>query len=96
MIGENMTQEEKIDAFETQLLPEVKEDVLWVMEYFERKKLPSAYTSCLQMYLANFMGFSAKPWDEHCDGYGIKMDFKELEDAIEKIKGLDDYVEEFR
>ena len=91
-----MTEEEKIDAFETQLLPEVKEDVLWMMEYFESKKLPSVYSSCLQMYLANFMGFNATSWDEHCEEYGIKMDFKEIEDAIEKVKSLDEYVEEFR
>jgi len=91
-----MTQDDKIDAFEKNLLPALKEDVLWMMEYFESKKLPSVYGSCLQMYLANFMGFTAKTWDEHCENYGIKMDFEELSDAIENIKSLDEYVEEFR
>ena len=91
-----MTQEKKLEAFETQLLPEVKEEVVWVLEYFEEQNLPSAYASCVQMYLANFMHFAAKPWDEQCEAYGIQMDFKEIQEAIEKIKSLDEYVEDFQ
>ncbi len=91
-----MTEENKIEAFESNILPEIKEDVLWMIEYFESKKLPSAYSSCLQMYLANFMGLNAKPWDEHCADYGVEMDFEEIKDAIESVKSLDEYVEDFR
>ncbi len=90
-----MTNEEKIDDFETHILPSIKEDVLKVLNYFQTKDLPSAYASCLQMYLANFMGFRAKPWEEHCDDYGVTMDFPEIEDALKKIKTLDEFVAEF-
>ncbi len=90
-----MNDESKIEEFEKNILPTVKEDVLKIIEYFERKELPSAYSSCLQMYLANFMGLSAKVWDEHCDDYGIKIEFKEIDDAIERVKKLDQYVKDY-
>ncbi len=91
-----MNDESKIEEFEKNILPTVKEDVLKIIEYFERKELPSAYSSCLQMYLANFMGLSAKMWDEHCDDYGIKIEFEEIDDAIEHVKKLDQYVKDYQ
>ena len=90
-----MNDESKIEAFETNILPTVKEDVLEIIEYFESEELPSVYSSCVQMYLANFMGLSAKVWDEHCDDYGIKIEFKEIDDAIERVKKLDQYVKDY-
>ncbi len=90
-----MNDESKIEEFEKNILPTVKENVLEIIEYFERKELPSVYSSCLQMYLANFMGLSAKVWDEHCDDYGIKIEFKEIDDAIERVKKLDQYVKDY-
>ena len=90
-----MNEDSKIEAFETNILPTVKEDILEIIEYFESKELPSVYSSCVQMYLANFMGLSAKVWDEHCDDYGIKIEFKEIDDAIERVKKLDQYVKDY-
>ena len=91
-----MNDESKIEAFETNILPTVKEDVLEIIEYFESKELPSVYSSCVQMYLANFMGLSANVWEEHCDDYGIKIEFKEIDDAIERVKKLDQYVKDYQ
>ncbi len=91
-----MNDESKIEAFETNILPTVKEDVLEIIEYFESKELPSVYSSCVQMYLANFMGLRAKVWEEHCDDYGIKIEFKEIDDAIERVKKLDQYVKDYQ
>ena len=91
-----MNDESKIEAFETNILPTVKEDVLEIIEYFERKELPSVYSSCVQMYLANFMGLSAKVWDEHCNDYGIKIEFEEINDALERVKKLDQYVKDYQ
>ena len=91
-----MNEDSKIEAFETNILPTVKEDVLKIIEYFESKELPSVYSSCVQMYLANFMGLSAKVWDEHCDDYGIKIEFKEINDALERVKKLDQYVKDYQ
>jgi hypothetical protein len=90
-----MTQEEKIEDFEENILPNVKEEVLTILNYLDEKELPSAYSSCLQMYLANFMGFRAKPWDEQCADYGVEMDFDEIEEAIKKVKTLDTFVSEY-
>ena len=90
-----MSQESKIEEFEYSILPSIREDVLKILEYFEQKELPSAYSSCLQMYLANFMGLSAKAWDEHCSDYGIEMDFEAINSAIENVKSLDEYVKDF-
>ena len=90
-----MSQESKIEEFEHNILPSIREDVLKILEYFEQKELPSAYSSCLQMYLANFMGLSAKAWDEHCSDYGIEMDFEAINSAIENVKSLDEYVTDF-
>ena len=90
-----MTEEDKIEEFETNILPTVKEDVLEIIEYFESKELPSVYSSCVQMYLANFMGLSAKVWDEHCNDYGIKIEFEEIDDALERVKKLDQYVKDY-
>ena len=90
-----MSQESKIEEFEHNILPSIREDVLKILEYFEQKELPSAYSSCLQMYLANFMGLSAKVWDEHCSDYGIEMDFEAINSAIENVKSLDEYVKDF-
>ena len=91
-----MTQEEKIEDFEAHILPSIKEEVLKILHYFEDNALPSAYSSALQMYLANFMGFVAKPWNEHCTEYGIEMDFPEIDESIQKVKTLDAFVCEYR
>ena len=90
-----MTQEEKIEDFEAHILPSIKEEVLKILNYFEQNKLPSAYSSALQMYIANFMALSAKPWDEHCPDYGIEMDFDEIDESIKKVKTLDVFVSEY-
>jgi mannosyltransferase OCH1-like enzyme len=90
-----MTQEEKIDDFEENILPNIKEDILKIINYFEQHELPSAYSSCLQMYLANFMGFRAKLWDEHCSEYGVEIDFEAIEDSLKKVKTLDEFVSEY-
>ena len=90
-----MTLEEKIEDFEENILPNIKEEVLTILNYFNQNELPSAYSSCVQMYLANFMGFAAKPWDEQCADYGVEMDFNEIEEAIKKVKTLDEFVSEY-
>lgn len=91
-----MIKESKIEEFENNILPTVKEDVLKITEYFENKKLPSVYSSCLQMYLINFIELNARKWKEHCEDYGVEIDFEEIKDAIENVKSLDSYVEDFR
>jgi uncharacterized protein (DUF4213/DUF364 family) len=91
-----MTKEEKLDGFEKELLPDVKESITTLLEYFEEKQLPSAYTACLGTYFENFISFSAIKWDEHCENYGVKMEFPSVEESINKIKSLDVYVEDFR
>ena len=91
-----MTEEEKLEGFEKELLPTVRDEYIELMAYFEEKNLPSAYTACLGTYLENFMGFRAVKWQEHCESYGIKMDKVELKEALEKIQSLDIYVEDFR
>jgi len=42
------------------------------------------------------MGLSAKVWEEHCDDYGIKIEFEEIDDAIERVKKLDQYVKDYQ
>jgi len=91
-----MTKEEKIEAFEQELLPQIKEACLSLVEFFEKKELSSSYSSCLGTYVENFITFNAKSWEEHCENYGVKMDFKELEKELETVRSLDEYVEEFR
>ena len=91
-----MTKEEKLEGFEQELLPPVKNAINMLLEYFEAKKLPSAYTACLGNYFENFISFHAVKWREHCENYGVKMDFPELREALENIESLDEYVEEFR
>ena len=91
-----MTQEEKIEAFEQELLPEIKDACVKLVSYFETKSLPSSYTSCLGMYVENFITFNAKSWKDHCENYGVKMDFSEVQKELETVSSLDEYVEEFR
>jgi len=91
-----MTQKEKIEAFEQELLPQIKDACVKLVSYFEVKKLPSSYTSCLGMYVENFITFNAKIWKEHCENYGVKMDFLEVQKELETVSSLDEYVEEFR
>jgi hypothetical protein len=91
-----MTQEEKIEAFEQELLPEIKDACVKLVNYFEAKNLPSSYTSCLGMYVENFITFNAKSWKKHCENYGVKMDFSEVQKELETVSSLDEYVEEFR
>lgn len=91
-----MTEEEKLEGFEQELLPTVKDEYIKLMNYFEEKKLPSAYTACLGTYLENFMAFRAVTWNEHCENYGIKMDDIELQESLKNIQSLDIYVEDFR
>ena len=91
-----MTKEEKIEAFEQELLPQIKDACVRLVDYFEEKKLPSSYTSCLGTYIENFITFNAKSWEEHCKNYGVKMDFKEVEKELKIVSSLDEYVEEFR
>ena len=91
-----MTKEEKIESFEETLIPRVRDSFIELMRYVETKELPSAYSACLGTYLEKFIAYNATSWDEHCESYGIKMEFLEIEDAVENIKSLDEYVEEFR
>jgi hypothetical protein len=91
-----MTEEEKLDGFEKELLPSVRDEYIELMAYFEAKGFPSAYTACLGTYLENFMSFRAVKWKEHCENYGITMDKVDLKEALEKIQSLDMYVEDFR
>ena len=90
-----MTQEEKVEKFEQELLPKVKDAFVEVMNYIEEKKLPSAYVACLSSYIENFVTGKALKWSEHCEEYGVIMDFPELTDALEKIESLDEHVKEF-
>ena len=91
-----MTKEEKIESFEETLIPRVRNSFLELLDYFDTKELPSAYSACLGTYLEKFIAYNATEWDDHCESYGIKMEFAEVQDAIENIKSLDEYVEEFR
>ena len=91
-----MTKEERLERFEIELLPKVKESISRLLEYFEVHKLSSAYTACLVSYFENFISLSAVKWDEHCENYGIKMEFPNLEEELDKIQSLDVYVEDFR
>ena len=91
-----MTKEEKIEAFEQELLPQIKDACVTLVNHFEAKALPSNYSSCLGTYIENFITFNAKNWEEHCESYGVKMEFKELEKELEIVSSLDEYVEEFR
>ena len=91
-----MTQEARVEKFEQELLPKVKEAFVEVMNHIEEKKLPSAYVACLSSYVENFVTGKALKWSEHCEEYGVTMAFPELTDALEKIESLDAYVEEFR
>ena len=91
-----MTQEEKIEAFEQELLPQIKDACVTLVDYFESKNLPSSYSSCLGIYVENFITFNAKSWKEHCENYGVTMAFLEVEKELEIVSSLDEYVEEFR
>ena len=91
-----MTKEEKIESFEETLIPRVRDSFIELMAYFEAKKLPSAYSACLATYLEKFIAYNATEWDEHCESYGIKIEFFEVQDAVDNIKSLDEYVDEFR
>jgi len=91
-----MTEEEKLEGFEQELLPTVKDAYIELFNYFEENKFPSAYMACLGTYLENFMAFKAVKWNEHCENYGITMDAIALKESLEKIQSLDMYVEEFR
>jgi len=90
-----MTQEERVEKFEQELLPKVKDAFVEVKNYIEDKKLPSAYEVCLSSYVGNFITGKALKWSEHCEEYGVTMDFAELTDALEKIESLDEHVKEF-
>ena len=91
-----MTKEEKIEAFEQELLPQIKDACVTLVNHFEEKELPSSYSSCLGTYIENFITFQAKSWEEHCENYGVKMEFKEVEKELKIVRSLDEYVEEFR
>ena len=91
-----MTKEETIEAFEQELLPEIKEASVKILNYLEEKNLPSSYKVCLGSYLENFFSFNARPWKEHCEGYGVKMEFIEIQKELDVVCSLDEYVEEFR
>ena len=91
-----MTEEERVEKFEHELLPKVKDAFVEVMNYIEEKKLPSAYVACLSSYIENFVIGKAIKWKEHCEEYGVRMDFSELTEALEKIESLDKYVKEFK
>ena len=91
-----MTQEDRVEKFEQELLPKVKDAFVEVMNYIEEKRLASAYVACLSSYVENFVTGKALKWSEHCENYGVKMDFPELIAELEKIESLDEYVKEFR
>ncbi len=90
-----MTQEARVEKFEQELLPKVKDAFIEVMNYIEEKKLPSAYAVCLSSYVENFVTGKALKWKEHCEEYGVEMDFAELKEALEKIESLDEHLKEF-
>ena len=90
-----MTQEAKVEKFEQELLPKVKDAFVEVMNYIEERELPSAYAVCLSSYVEKFVTGKALKWKEHCQEYGVEMNFKELKEALEKIESLDEHVKEF-
>jgi len=91
-----MRKEEQLRKFEENLMPKIKDACLYLVDFFEDKELPSSYTACLGSYIENFLTFNAKSWEEHCQDYGVEMDFPEVAKEIETVRSLDEYIKEFR
>jgi len=91
-----INKEEQLRKFEEQLMPKIKDACVLLVDFFEEQALPSSYTACLGTYVENFLTFNAKSWEEHCQEYGVEIDFPEVAKEIEAVKSLDEYVEEFR
>ncbi len=91
-----MTEEEKLKDFEERIIPPIQSSFVEVANFFEQENLSSAYLSALMGYLENFLTFNAKRWEEQCEEYGVTINFKEIDEALKKIRTLDEFVEMFQ